>query len=253
MARFWSDRRFTISAPTSGGRRTVPGASQPRLTFDGPMLAEVRSVFRRCSDTSAWRRSRPIQHSTQTPWVTGSTLPVAPAKGARLTPNTARSRSVVALLATLAVGLPAAGGSQVPDSQIAVFGLTDADIQAAIYVGRSTKDWFAFRGVTTAGRRYFGHVEYILIVQGPFGRLASAVATSTRNGQAFTPDSVTNEMRAPLLVIEARPLQYESLGDSLQIVAPATLILLLTEQLEGRAASGPGRYRVLPARERDRR
>jgi len=155
----------------------------------------------------------------------------------------------VALLATLAVGLPAAGGSQVPDSQIAVFGLTDADIQAAIYVGRSTKDWFAFRGVTTAGRRYFGHVEYILIVQGPFGRLASAVATSTRNGQAFTPDSVTNEMRAPLLVIEARPLQYESLGDSLQIVAPATLILLRPRHGDNPGDTGsiePIRVRTFP-------
>lgn len=142
-------------------------------------------------------------------------------------------RNVLALLVTLAVGLPAAGESQVTDSQVAVRGLTDADVQAAIKLGRSTKDEFAFRGATTAGRRDSGHVEFTLTGQGPFGRIVSAAATSARDHNVFTAESVTNGLRAPLLVIEATPQQYESLGDSLQIVAPATLILLRRVRHDG--------------------
>lgn len=140
--------------------------------------------------------------------------------------NTTISGNVLALLATLAVALPAAGWSHVPDSQTAVHGLTDVEVVAAIDLGRSTKDGFAFRGVTTVGRRDMGHLEYTLMAQGPFGRIVSAAATSARNHQVFTVGSVTKGMRAPLRVIEATPQRCESLGDSLQIVPPATLILL---------------------------
>ena len=140
--------------------------------------------------------------------------------------DTTMSARVLALLATLAVGVPAVGVCQAPDSQVAVHRLRDADIQAAINLGRSTKDWVAFKGATTAGGRDSGHVEFTLTGQGPFGRIVSAAATSERSHRAFTADSVTNGMRAPVLVIEAIPRQYESLGDSLQIVAPATLIVL---------------------------
>ena len=70
-----------------------------------------------------------------------------------------------------------------------------------------------------------GHLEFSLVVQGPFGRVVSAAAASARDHKPFAIDNVTQEMRAPLLIIEATPLQYESLGDSLQVITPATLIL----------------------------
>ena len=101
------------------------------------------------------------------------------------------------LLAATFVGFAGAAWSQVPDSQTAVLGLTDAEVVAAIDLGRSTKDRFAFRGVTTVGRRDMGHLEYTLIAQGPFGRIVSAAATSARNHQVFTADSVTKGMWAP--------------------------------------------------------
>ena len=80
--------------------------------------------------------------------------------------------------------------------------LSDSEVDAAIAMGRSTKQSVGFSAVTSAS----GYLQdFSLIARGPFGRVAAAAAEAARRGRPFTLDSVSTAMRAPVLMITATP------------------------------------------------
>ncbi len=143
-------------------------------------------------------------------------------------------RRIATLLAVVAAGLQSTGWTQVPDSVAAATGaqsLTAAEVLAAIHLGRSNRKSFAFRGATG---RDLDNVEFAVVAQGPFGRIVSAAAEAAESNQPYSADSVTAQMMASVLVIDARPTAADSLGHSMLRAPPATHMFLRSR----RAAQG---------------
>ena len=135
-------------------------------------------------------------------------------------------RRIATLLAVVATALQSTGWTQVPDSLAAATGaqtLTAAEVLAAIHVGRSDRRSLAFRAATG---RDLDNVAFNVVAQGPFGRIVSAAAEAVESNQPFSPDSVTAQMMASVLVIDARPTAADSLGHFVLRAPPATQLFL---------------------------
>lgn len=110
-------------APTSGGRRTTPGASPQRSTSAPPTSGAPRPSSIECWTTSASKRSQPGSP-------TASPIEVSPPRHARLPcrltgrPRATGPTSVIALMARDAIGRSRLiGGGCGPTRQSASFGL----------------------------------------------------------------------------------------------------------------------------------
>ena len=106
--------------------------------------------------------------------------------------------------------------------------LDSAGIQEAMATGRQTKKGYGFGSSAWSAHglmpsRYDSN--YMIYVQGPFGRVATAAAKNARNYQPFTADSVRPEMTAGVLTVLAYPDILVPGGGSEISVSPERVVL----------------------------
>jgi hypothetical protein len=113
--------------------------------------------------------------------------------------------------------------------------LSDSDVVRAIQIGSRGREIVAY----TSGSARSGFVGSLcrssvpegtcafgVIAQGPFARIASAAAEAKKKYLPFSPESVTTQLRAPLLTITATPTAPKLIGGDWQYAPEAQHIVL---------------------------
>lgn len=129
-------------------------------------------------------------------------------------------RARVMILAAVSMAL-SARSSQAQGSASA---LDSAQVYKAIQVGLERKEPVGVRFET---RRLLRSTGFVVFVQGPYDRIATAAARAAKNYSAFTADSVKDQLATPSLTVTATPWNPRFVNGHWSVTPLATRVVLV--------------------------
>jgi hypothetical protein len=130
-----------------------------------------------------------------------------------------------------------------PDSTAPAGPISDAQAQAAIDYGKAHPNTNYGLGIGRqvprchGSHNYLSECGYTIVLKGPFGIIATAAATRAGQYLPFTLDSVSAEMRAPVLTVFVTPQAPDFADGSWHQAQPVQRVVL---QAKGPSRDVPG-------------
>jgi len=102
--------------------------------------------------------------------------------------------------------------------------LDSVQVHKAIQVGLERREPVGARFET---RHLLRSTGFVVFVQGPYDRIATAAAQAAKNYSAFTADSVQNQLATPLLTVRATPWSPKFVNGHWSVTPFATRVVLV--------------------------